>query len=214
MKYLHIFIFTLLATLGLLWFFEGKSSVYLQFSLNGLLVIFNAIFFGLLPLIPRLYFLFTDQKKINRYRPEKEALYPKIYLILVVFSLSFSLGVDKVERHHQTQKDELIMAYGQSYTFSKDDRGSDDSTVTLIIIPPEDGIIVFESYKCGVQFTDAKDNRVTTFTRQELAEIDLTSSGDIRLWAFNAKQNERYFAKMKIDFCTADYRLYKGKKDE
>ncbi len=214
----HLLVFIVFLTLGWLWFLEGKNSAYVQFSLNGMLLIFGSIFFGLIPLIPRLYFLFKPKgqksARINKKEDKKEALYPNIYLILVVFGISFSLAMNEIKRHHQAQKDEIVMAYGETYTITRFNRKSKKSTVKLIIEPTRGGTVIFESYKCNVQFTDSEQKPVKLFNSKQLKEIGLASEGNTRVWAFDVKEKDRYIAEMKIDYCTAEYRIFKGENDE
>ena len=215
--YLHAFVFFMLALFGFLWFQEGQSTAYVQFSLNGLLLIFCSIFFGVLPLVPRLYY-FTDSRhgeiKTHAQKKLNDALHPRIFLILLILGMACSLGVNEIILFHKTQKNELVMAYGETYTFTKTTRSTKDKTARLIINTPREGILLFTVYKCDVRFEDSNHTYVQPFSRTQVTKLNLESGGDVKIWAFEVRQDEQYTATLSIDFCTVQYRIIDGVQDE
>jgi hypothetical protein len=203
---IHLPIAIVFGLLGFLWFQEGQSSAYVQFSTNGLLLCFAALFFGVAPLIPRLFFFFKDPKDHLDDAKEEGAFLPLAFVILLIFGISIALGVDAVARHNESLKDEFTMAYGEDYTLSSD--GHKSKTTRLIIEPPADGTLIFKTYKCPAVFKDAGGQRIKQFPRKKLKEWGLIEDGsEMRVWAFEATAQQRIMATVEGDYCTAQYRL-------
>lgn len=204
----HLPIAIVFGLLGFLWFQEGQSSAYVQFSTNGLLLCFAALFFGVAPLIPRLFFFFffKYQKDPPGDAKAEGAFLPVAFVILLIFGISIALGVDAIARHNESLKDEFTMAYGEDYTLSS--AGLESKTTRLIMDPPADGILIFKSYKCPAVFKDAGGKRIQQLPRHTLKEWGLIQDGSkMRVWAFEATAQQRIVATVKGDYCTAQYRL-------
>jgi hypothetical protein len=214
-SWIHLFVALTLTLLGFLWFQNGQMSAYVQFSMNGLFLVFSGIFFGVAPLIPRVFFLFKHKEDARRQSKHEDAILPTLFIILVIFGMSFALGVDEIARYKQSLKDEVFMAYGETYSFSTLHRDPKSKKVRLIMEPSESGTLVFQAYECDAVFIDAQGKTITTLPKSKLKELNIpTEEGDMRYWAFRVQEKDRITAEMTIDYCTAQYRLLREQRGE